>query len=195
MARIDVRRGPADVERPVILDGPHRDRLEKKSDVVAQGMAIHDPPREPQRTLDEQRLASRALVELPPRELVDLVARLAAEELRQVKAAGGDEVNSEMRRAFGRLERGVLHRKAHEEPRRIDARLGRKAEQASLPRPAGGGRHNERRGEDRGREAFETSCDVVAGQGYFTAARNLTGSSWNFDSSFSVIRSGPMSFP
>ena len=65
------------------------------------------------------------------RELVDLVAGLAAEQLRQLRLLLGHEVHAEQLGALRDPVGAVLVREADEEARRVDARLGREADQAA----------------------------------------------------------------
>ena len=65
------------------------------------------------------------------RELVDLVAGLAAEQLRQLRLLLGDEVHAEQLGALRDAVGAVLVREADEEARRVDARLGGEADQAA----------------------------------------------------------------
>src|SRR4051812_50211481 len=72
------------------------DGLEDDRVVVAGGEPLDDPPDEPVRQAGDDRDPLRPLVPLAPRELVDLVARLAAEELGDLLAVGRDEVHAEV---------------------------------------------------------------------------------------------------
>ena len=65
------------------------------------------------------------------RELVDLVAGLAAEQLGQLRLLLGDEVHAEQLGALRDAVGAVLVREADEEARRVDARLGGEADQAA----------------------------------------------------------------
>src|SRR3954452_4989667 len=71
------------------------DRLEQERAVIAGAGALQDPPDEPVAAAVGDRHAPRPLVPLDLRELVDLVAALAAEQLGEVAGVGGDEVDAE----------------------------------------------------------------------------------------------------
>ena len=73
-------------------------------------------------------------------ELVDLVARLSAEQFDQIHAVAPEHVHGEVRRRAGGVPRPVGDRQAREEPRRVDAHLAGEADEAAGPLAAGGGR-------------------------------------------------------
>src|SRR5919199_2777214 len=107
------------------------DRLEDDRVVVAGGEALDDPPDEPVRQPGDDRHAVRALVPLAPGELVDLVAGLAAEQLGDLLAVGGDEVDAEVLRAAADAVGAGLFRQPGEEARRGGADLRRGADEGA----------------------------------------------------------------
>src|SRR3954451_8254435 len=84
------------------------DRLAQERVVIAGVDALQDPPDEPVAAAVDYRHALRSLVPLDLRELVDLVAGLAAEQLGEAAGVGGEEVDAERGLFAGHAERSVL---------------------------------------------------------------------------------------
>src|SRR5690242_2031007 len=161
--------------------------------MVAQRTAVEDAAGESHRAPQKERLASGAVLPAAAGELVDVVTGLPAEELHQVTPPGGNHVHAQVRRRLRRLEGRVLHREAHQDPRRVHAGLGREPDQASLTILAGRGRDDERRARERVRELGELG---LLHSYMMPADRNLTGGlSWDRSTSVRVISSGPASRP
>ncbi len=136
------------------------DRVEQVAGVVAELEAGEDAAREPAVAFVEQRHAVGAGPPARPCELVDIVARLAAEQLDEL--AGG--LRHEMHRQRTRLARDpvgeVLDRDADEEARRLDARLSGEADQAAGAPLAGDGRDDVHRVVQRSGQLVEALVGV-----------------------------------
>ena len=121
------------VERELVLLGLALggDRLEDSASWSPPRIRSQDPRGEPVRQVVEDRQARGPLVPGAAGELVDLVAGLAAEELGEVLAVLGHEVDREVLGPLGDAVRAVLVREPDEEARRVDADLRREADQAA----------------------------------------------------------------
>src|SRR3954453_12800877 len=86
---------PVEVELALGAVDMRLDRVEQVGDMVAGREAVEDPAREPVAARVEHRRAARALGPRTAGELVGVVARLGAEELGQVGAVRGHQVDGE----------------------------------------------------------------------------------------------------
>src|SRR5437763_5019833 len=105
--------------------------LEPEAYVVAEVVAGMHASYEPAGDVRQQRDASRAGRPLAELELVDLIARLAAEQLRERALRAAKEVDRDDVRLRDDVERPVLLRDARQEARRMNAALRREADQAA----------------------------------------------------------------
>ena len=103
-----------------------------------------------------------ALVPGAARELVDLVAGLAAEQLGQRGRVLGHAVDAEQLGIAAAAVGAVVVREADREARRVDARLGREADQAAERLAAGAGGDDEHRVLEAADERVEGGCGVHA---------------------------------
>src|SRR5215204_3158111 len=115
--------------------------LEQERVVIAGVEALDHAADEAVRAGVEQRRAARPGAPRAALELVDLVARLAAEELGELRLLRGDEVDAEQLGVAAHAVGAVLVREADEEPRGVDARLRGEADQAA--RALAAGRHGD----------------------------------------------------
>src|SRR5215218_11393490 len=99
--------------------------------VIADVDALEDAPGEPVLTALEHGQPARALVPLAVLELVDLVAGLGAEQLREVLRALRHEVHGEQLGALRHAERVVLVGEARDEPRGVYGALRREPDEAA----------------------------------------------------------------
>ena len=108
------------------------ERLEHEADVVAEVVTGADVAREPARAAVEDRQPARTGVPFAARELVDLVARLAAEQLRELDLRARHEMHGERvdvaREAVG----PVLAREARHEARRIGCCIASRSRSRNL---------------------------------------------------------------
>src|SRR5919201_4576804 len=121
------------------------DGLEEEPFVVARVQAPDDASDEPVRAALDDRYAAGTLVPGAVRELVDLVARLPAEQVGEVAGVGRHPVHRQVLGAATQPIGPVEVREAHEEPRGVDARLGGEADQAPRPLTVHGRRDDEHR--------------------------------------------------
>src|SRR3954470_2448312 len=121
------------VEGELVGVGPalRQHRLEQDRVVIAGVEPVEHAADEAVRAGVEQRRAAGAGLPPDARELVDLVAGLAAEQLRQLGLLLGYEVDAEQLGTARDPVGAVLVREADEEARRVDARLGGEADQAA----------------------------------------------------------------
>src|SRR4051794_13582117 len=134
------------VEGEVLLaPGARGDGLEQEELVIAGVEAVDHAPHEPALAALEDRQPLGPVVPLAVRELVDLVAGLAAEELGQVGGVGRDAMDRQRGRVAAPAMRAVLAREADREARRIDAGLRGEADEAAEALFAGAGRDDEHR--------------------------------------------------
>src|SRR3954470_3630350 len=157
-------------ELPGLLSVAPGDRLEEVAYVVAEVDAAQDPADEDVGYAVEDRHAFRAVVPRPLGELVDLVARLASEQLGQVPRVGGYLMDGQHRRTLGDSERAVLDRQADEEAGRMDRTLGCESHEAAVALFTGDGRDDEHRVLELADEGLELF--VLVGH---QAARNDAG--------------------
>ena len=98
--------------------------------MIAQVDAVEDAPGEPPGALLEHGQAVGPLCPRDARELVGVVAGDAAEVLGEPAVGPRDEMHAQVLGVLGDAGGAVGTRQAHEEPRRVDARLGREPDEA-----------------------------------------------------------------
>src|SRR4051794_37412219 len=115
---------PGAMEGEVLVLGaaPSGDRLEHERLVVAGVDARKHAPDEPVAAAVEDRDPTGLLVPVDQRELVDLVAGRATEQLREVAGVGRHGMDAEQLGIAAMAPGAVAARKAHQEAMRIDAR-------------------------------------------------------------------------
>src|SRR4051794_15640909 len=159
--------------------------LEPEPQVVTEVEAVEHAAREPARRRSKDGDALRPLRPVAELELVDLVARLAAEQLRQLALCRTEEVHDDRVRLADHVECAVLLRDAREEARRLDAALRCEADQAAGPLAidADGGDYVH-----RPVQAADELLEVALAQAAKSATRSRTP--WSVcDSSLRVIAS------
>jgi len=137
---------------------PTVDRVDDVADVVAaEGEALEDRSPEPRGRLGDDRCTAGADPPVETGELVDVVARLLAEELREMKLVRGQHVDDEVARGARDAVGVVLLGKADDETGWIDRALGGEPDEAaSALRTVRDGRDHHRVG-DAVREPVEGS--------------------------------------
>src|SRR5947209_18935419 len=136
---------PAKCERAVGSAQVDDGRLEREADVITEVAALEHLAREPALELLDHRRPTRSRFPLAARELVHLVAGLAAEQDGELLGIPRDRMNHEHVGIHSQPVRAVLHRQAGQEARRMDRDLGREADQASRPFVSASDRDDEQR--------------------------------------------------
>jgi hypothetical protein len=121
------------------------DGIEDERVVVPRGEALGYRSDEPTAAALQYRNATERRAPFAPREFVDVVARLPAEELRKSPCIGGNDLDAEQVRVAGHTKGVVQTREEDGEADRLDAALAREADETSgTPTPMGS-RDNEHR--------------------------------------------------
>jgi len=118
------------------IGDPYSDGLEQEPDVVAERMTLEDPARTPRGALGQERLATGPGIPSARRELVDIIAGLAAKQLGEIRPLSGYNMYPQMRGIESCAKRRVPHRQTHQQTRRMDTRLRGESDEAPVARLA-----------------------------------------------------------
>src|SRR5437764_6241535 len=149
-------------------------RFEPEAHVIAQVEAVQYVADEPAWRVGQDRGSVWTFGPVGQLELVDLVARLAAEQLGEVALGLTQEVDDDRVCGCYDVERAVHLRYAHEEARRVDAALGREADQAAVALAVARDRGDD---EHRPVQPGHQLREVAGAQAAKSATRSLTPAS------------------